>query len=129
MAGSSENPKASGWYRRFVEHLDPGEQLGELLFGLIMVLTFTLGAGIELGEREETRELLIAALGCNAAWVIIDAALYLIARLSERGRLHRLVKSIRAARRPIGPSDARLDSRSTTSLVSSTQRRSARWVF
>jgi hypothetical protein len=86
-----------GWYRRFVEHLDPGERLGELLFGLIMVLTFTLGAGIELaGDRNETRELLIAALGCNAAWGIIDGALYLMARLSERGRLYRLVKAIQA---------------------------------
>jgi VIT1/CCC1 family predicted Fe2+/Mn2+ transporter len=75
--------------------------MGELLFGLIMVLTFTLGAGIELaGDREETRGLLIAALGCNAAWGIIDGALYLMARLSERGRVHRLVRSIQAAADP-----------------------------
>ena len=94
-----DTPSASrGWYRRFVEHLDPGERLGELLFGLIMVLTFTLGAGIELqGDRDATRELLLAALGCNAAWGIIDAALYLMGRLSERGRLHRLVRKIQAA--------------------------------
>src|SRR5262245_52167235 len=61
-----------------------------------MVLTFTLGAGIGLGEREEARELLVAALGCNTAWGIIDAALYLIGRLSERGRLHRLMRAIQA---------------------------------
>lgn len=90
----------SGWYSRFIERLDPGERMGELLFGLIMVLTFTLGAGIELGDREETRELLIAALGCNMAWGIIDAALYLMARLSERGRMHRLLSSIQAAPGP-----------------------------
>lgn len=98
MAESSDSSLASGWYARFVGHLDPGERMGELLFGLIMVLTFTLGAGIELaGNPDETRDLLIAALGCNTAWGIIDASLYLIARLSERGRLHRLVKSIQAA--------------------------------
>ena len=97
MAASSENRNASGWYTRFVGRLDPAERTGELLFGLIMVLTFTLGAGMQLGDREESRELLVAALGCNAAWGIIDAALYLIGRLSERGRLHRLVKSIQAA--------------------------------
>ena len=52
MAGSSAAPRSRSWYRRFVEHLDPGDRLGELLFGLIMVLTFTLGAGIELqGDR------------------------------------------------------------------------------
>ena len=97
MSELSTSPASRGWYRRFVEHLDPGERLGELLFGLIMVLTFTLGAGIELqGDRSATRELLIAALGCNAAWGIIDAALYLMGRLSERGRLHRLVRKIQA---------------------------------
>jgi hypothetical protein len=87
-----------GWYRRFVERLDPGERLGELLFGLIMVLTFTLGAGVELaGDRDAARELLIAALGCNAAWGIIDAGLYLMTRLSERGRTLRLAYAIQTA--------------------------------
>jgi VIT family len=98
MSGSSNAEALPSWYRRFVERLGPGERLGELLFGLIMVLTFTLGAGIQLGDRDETRDLLIAALGCNAAWGIIDGALYLIAQLSERGRLHRLVKAIQQER-------------------------------
>jgi hypothetical protein len=115
MVASSQNPKASGWYRRFVGHLDPGERMGELLFGLIMVLTFTLGAGIELaGDRDETRELLVAALGCNAAWGIIDGALYLMARLSERGRVYRLVKSIQASpdrEHALALVDAELDER------------------
>ncbi len=97
VAESSDESSEAGWYARFVGHLDPGERMGELLFGLIMVLTFTLGAGIELaGDRDETRSLLIAALGCNAAWGIIDAALYLMAQLSERGRQHRLMRSIQA---------------------------------
>jgi VIT1/CCC1 family predicted Fe2+/Mn2+ transporter len=96
MVGSSELEASPSWYQRFVERLEPGERLGELLFGLIMVLTFTLGAGIELADREETRSLLIAALGCNTAWGIIDAVLYLIGRLSERGRLHRLVRTLQA---------------------------------
>jgi hypothetical protein len=87
-----------GPYLRLIESVDPGERLGEILFGLIMVLSFTLGAGLELaGDREATRELLIAALGCNVAWGVIDAALCLMSRLSERGRVHRLVKSIQTA--------------------------------
>jgi hypothetical protein len=87
---------SQSWHARFFGRLDPGEQVGELLFGLIMVLTFTLGAGIELADREETRALLIAALGCNTAWGIIDAALHLMGRLSERGRMHGLVRAIQA---------------------------------
>jgi len=101
MSELGTSSASRGWYRRFVEHLDPGERLGELLFGLIMVLTFTLGAGIELGgDPDATRELLIAALGCNTAWGIIDAALYLIGRLSERSRTRRLVRSIQSAASP-----------------------------
>jgi VIT family len=97
MAGSSELSAPQSWYERFVGRLDPGERLGELLFGLIMVLTFTLGAGIELSDREETRDLLVAAVGCNVAWGVIDAFLYLIFRLSERGRLHRLVQRLQSS--------------------------------
>ncbi len=97
MVAASENADSSGWYRRLIESLDPGDRVGELLFGLIMVLTFTLGAGVELaGDREATRILLIAALGCNVAWGIIDGVLYLISQLSERGRLHRLVQRVRS---------------------------------
>ena len=94
---TADTAETAGWYVRFVRRVDPGEGVGELLFGLIMVLTFTLGAGIGLGDREQTWELLIAALGCNAAWGIIDAALYLMTRLSERGRLYRLVASIQGS--------------------------------
>jgi hypothetical protein len=78
-------------------YLDPASSLGEVLFGLIMTLTFTLGAGLIMQEegREGARELLIATIGCNIAWGIIDGALYLIAELFDRGRLLRLGQQIR----------------------------------
>lgn len=81
-------------------YLDPASSLGEVLFGLIMTLTFTLGAGLMLQEegREGARELLIATIGCNIAWGIIDGVLYLIAELFDRGRLLRLGKQIRETR-------------------------------
>lgn len=90
-------PPGPGWYQRFIQRLDPAERMGEVLFGLIMVLTFTLGASVHLGEDPDAaHQLLIAAIGCNAAWGVIDAALYLIGRVSERGRLHRLVRAIQS---------------------------------
>jgi VIT1/CCC1 family predicted Fe2+/Mn2+ transporter len=91
-----DDEESESWHARFFGRIEPGEQVGELLFGLIMVLTFTLGAGIGLADRDETRALLLAVLGCNTAWGIIDAALYLMGRVSSRGRLHHLVKSIQA---------------------------------
>jgi VIT family len=73
-------------------YLDPASSLAEMLFGLIMTLTFTLGAGIIIEDegREGARQLLIAIIGCNLAWGIIDAALYLVDELFDRGRLRRL---------------------------------------
>jgi hypothetical protein len=74
-------------FQRLHRHIDPGSTLGELIFGAIMVLTFTIGARL-LGADEPTdgRELMIAALGCNIAWGIIDAFLYLLGTLFERRR-------------------------------------------
>lgn len=70
--------------------LDPSSSLGEIVFGLIMVLTMTLGAGVIAPEDQDAaRELLFAAIGCNVAWGIIDGALYLMAVLFDRGRMVR----------------------------------------
>jgi VIT1/CCC1 family predicted Fe2+/Mn2+ transporter len=81
-----------------VEYLDPGDRLNEILFGVIMILTFTLGAGFAVEEGEAgVRELLIAALGCNTAWGLIDGVLYVTSRLLERGRRRRLIQAVQAA--------------------------------
>ena len=81
------------------KYLDPGSVMGELLFGLIMTLTFTLGAGLVIEEegRAGAREMLIGILGCNLAWGIIDGVLYVLGQLFERGRLRRLVFLIRTS--------------------------------
>ena len=67
-----------------------------------MTLTFTLGAGLIIEDegRAGARELLIAVIGCNVAWGIIDGALFLVGQLFDRGRLQRLGRSIRRARDP-----------------------------
>jgi VIT1/CCC1 family predicted Fe2+/Mn2+ transporter len=63
-----------------------------------MVLTFTLGAGIEVQEGPEAaHQLLIAAIGCNLAWGIIDGVMYVMNAMSERGRRQRLVRAVREA--------------------------------
>ena len=79
--------------------LDPIERLSEVIFGLIMVLTFTgpITAATELGE---VREVLIGAIGCNLAWGIVDAAMYLVTILVERGRGLAIARAVRAAPDP-----------------------------
>lgn len=79
-------------------YLDPAESLAEILFGLIMVLTCTLGASLLAGiDRETLRTTLVAALGCNLAWGIIDAALYVMGNVFARSRNARLMRAIRSA--------------------------------
>jgi hypothetical protein len=81
------------------KYLEPGESLAEILFGLIMTLTFTLAAGLLVQEGPDAvRELLIATVGCNISWGIIDGALYITDRVYERARLARAGESIRGAR-------------------------------
>jgi hypothetical protein len=65
--------------------LNPMERIAEILFGLIMVLTFTCSASIA-GSGEDAHSVLLAAVGCNFAWGIIDAVFYLMARLNEQER-------------------------------------------
>jgi VIT1/CCC1 family predicted Fe2+/Mn2+ transporter len=78
-------------------HLSAGERLGELLFGLIMTLTFTLTAGFVVGDGQEAvRELLVATIGCNIAWGIIDGGLLVLGRVFDRGRAARIGRAIRS---------------------------------
>jgi VIT family len=74
--------------------LDPLERTSEILFGVIMVLTFTSSISVVEGGQAETREVLLAALGCNVAWGIVDAVFYLMASFVERARKLLLFRSI-----------------------------------
>ena len=91
----SQDPQASS--RRA---LDPVDRVAEVLFGLIMVLTFTGSLSVAEAGRDDVRAMLIGALGCNLAWGIIDAILYLMGCLAERSRRLMTVKAVRTAASP-----------------------------
>src|SRR5262249_47529473 len=84
--------------------LDPMSRVSEVLFGLIMVLTFTGSLSVATAGRGEVREMLVGALGCNMAWGVIDAMLYLLGVLAERGRS---LSALRALRKAADPEKAR----------------------
>ena len=75
--------------------LDPMERVSEVLFGLIMVLTFTCSLSVAEAGRDEVRTMLIGALGCNLAWGIIDAVFYLMGCFSSQGRGILQLKAVR----------------------------------
>lgn len=80
--------------------LEPHERISEVLFGLIMVLTFTGSLSIATADRAEIRTMLIGALGCNLAWGIIDGVLYLMSCLAEKGRNLAAYRALRQATDP-----------------------------
>src|SRR5438552_17577384 len=83
--------------------LEPIDRVSEVLFGLIMVLTFTGSLSIAEAGRDDVRTMLIGALGCNLAWGIIDGVLYLMGCLAEKGRG---LLTFRALRKATDPSAA-----------------------
>ena len=80
--------------------LDPLSRTSEILFGLIMVLTFTLSLGATQAGRDDVRAMLIGVIGCNLAWGLIDAALYLMMVRGERGLAASAVAAIRSEENP-----------------------------
>jgi VIT1/CCC1 family predicted Fe2+/Mn2+ transporter len=80
--------------------LDPLERSSEILFGLIMVLSFTGSLSAATAGHEEIRTMLIGAIGCNLAWGLVDAVMYLMNTLSERGRDLLTLRRVRQATAP-----------------------------
>jgi VIT1/CCC1 family predicted Fe2+/Mn2+ transporter len=97
--------------------LEPYDRVSEVLFGLIMVLTFTGSLSIAQAGRDEVRTMLIGALGCNLAWGIIDGVLYLMGCLAEKGSN---LATLRAVRQTTDPQKAqRLIADALPSIVTS----------
>jgi hypothetical protein len=80
--------------------LEPTERISEILFALIMVLTFTCSFSVADAGRAEVRTMLIGALGCNVAWGIIDGVFYLMSSFSEFGQRILKLKALRQASSP-----------------------------
>jgi len=75
--------------------LGPQERVSEILFGLIMVLTITGSLSVAEAGESDVRTMLIAAIGSNTAWGIVDAVMYLIDTLVERYRTRALLDALR----------------------------------
>jgi VIT1/CCC1 family predicted Fe2+/Mn2+ transporter len=65
--------------------IDTEDRITEILFGLIMALTFTCTISIAESDEATVKEMLIGAFGCNTAWGLVDAVLYIMmARTTEK---------------------------------------------
>jgi VIT1/CCC1 family predicted Fe2+/Mn2+ transporter len=77
--------------------IDKPSRISEILFGLIMVLTFTCTISVTSDGKQEIKELLWAALGCNLAWGLVDGIMNLsneiISRMHSGMQLKRIKKA------------------------------------
>lgn len=80
--------------------LSPVDRISEILFGLIMVLTFTGAISVATGDRTEIRDLLWAALACNLAWGLVDAIMYLMNLVIERAHAVMVLKKLKETADP-----------------------------
>jgi len=83
--------------------LDPIHRISEVIFGLLMALSFTGALSVATAGREEIRTVMFTALGCNLAWGLVDAVMYLVQTLTERTRNFTLMRRVR---RVVAPQEA-----------------------
>jgi len=77
--------------------LSPVDRVSEMLFGLFMALTFVGAVSVADQGDAQIRAMFIAALGCNLAWGLVDAVMYLVRTVTDRGRLLTLIRSVQSA--------------------------------
>jgi len=77
--------------------LSPVDRVSELLFGLFMALTFIGAISVADQGDAQIRAMFIAAFGCNLAWGLVDAVMYLVRTVTERGRQLSLIRAVRSA--------------------------------
>jgi hypothetical protein len=86
--------------------LDPVSRISEIIFGVLMALSFTGSLNVATSGREEVRTMMLTALGCNLAWGLVDGVMYLMATLTGRARNLTLLNRVRGA---VDPKEAHSD--------------------
>jgi VIT1/CCC1 family predicted Fe2+/Mn2+ transporter len=80
--------------------LDPVYRSSEVIFGLLMAMSFIGSISVATAGREEIRTLLAAALGCNLAWGLVDAVMLLVALKTEKRRNRVLLETLHGSGDP-----------------------------
>jgi len=80
--------------------LDPIDRASEIIFGVLMATTFTGTLSVATAGSQEIRTMMLAALGCNIAWGITDAVMYLVGTVTERRRNITLPQQLQAKKDP-----------------------------
>jgi hypothetical protein len=80
--------------------LDTVDRVSEMCFGLFMALTFVGVVSIATAGEDPGKAIMSAALGCNLAWGLADAVMYLIRAMVTRAKRFSLVRAVQNAPSP-----------------------------
>jgi hypothetical protein len=78
--------------------LDTVDRVSELCFGLFMALTFVGAVSVVSSGHDAGRKMLYSALGCNLAWGLADAVMFLVRTFTSRGKRLSLALGIKRER-------------------------------
>jgi VIT1/CCC1 family predicted Fe2+/Mn2+ transporter len=87
---------ANGETFQWTRVLDPVDRVSEVIFGLLMAMTFVGSLSVATAGRQEVHTMMVTALGCNLAWGLADAVMYLVRTVTERTRNFKLLARLRA---------------------------------
>ncbi|CAD6519274.1 hypothetical protein LMG27952_01124 [Paraburkholderia hiiakae] len=78
--------------------LNTVDRVTELCFGLFMALTFVGAVKAVSVDEDVGRKLFFSALGCNLAWGLADAVMFLVRTLADRGQRLKLALTVKRER-------------------------------
>ena len=76
--------------------LSPIDRLTELLYGIILVLTFTGTLRVAVKGGIDVTTTLWATVGCSLAWGLVDGTMYVFGNVESRNRSYFLLRKLRA---------------------------------
>ena len=77
--------------------LDPIERVSEVVFGVLMAMSIVGTLSVTTAGEDQIRTLMLGAIGCNLAWGLTDAVMYLVGTKTERQRRISLLQRLHAA--------------------------------
>ena len=80
--------------------LDTVDRVSELCFGLFMALTFVGAVKAVTAGENAAQKMFFSALGCNIAWGLADAVMFLVRTLADRGQRLTIALTVKRERDP-----------------------------
>ena len=74
------------------------DRISEILYGLIMALTFTCTFSITKSVETSVDDMLFGALSCNTAWGLIDAVMFLVMAKTDYERNFTILNFVRRSK-------------------------------